>query len=72
MEQSKIDRINELARKKKESGLTPEEAAEQQALRQEYLAGFRKNLVAQLENTYVSDGTSKEVPFTEYFKKKEP
>ena len=38
MNKEKIGRINELARKAKEGALTPEEAAEQQALRQEYLA----------------------------------
>lgn len=62
MEQAKIDRINELARKSRtEEGLTPEEKAEQGALRQEYLAAIRANLTAQLDNTYVQypDGTRK-------------
>jgi uncharacterized protein YnzC (UPF0291/DUF896 family) len=45
----KIERINELARKKKAGTLTPEEAQEQQALREEYLANFRKNFREQLE-----------------------
>lgn len=49
MNKEKINRINELAKKKKETGLTPEETAEQKELRQEYLAGFRKNFRAQLE-----------------------
>lgn len=53
MEQKKIDRINELARKSKTSGLTPEEAAEQKQLRDEYIAGFRASLTAQLNNTVV-------------------
>ena len=45
MEQVKIDRINELARKSKtEAGLTPEEKEEQAALRQEYVAAVRANL----------------------------
>lgn len=43
-------RINELARKAKAEGLTDAEKAEQQALRQEYLAAFRKNFRKQLEN----------------------
>lgn len=55
MEDSKIKRINELARKSKAEGLTPEEAAEQQQLRQEYVAAFRASLTAQLESTVVVD-----------------
>ena len=56
MEQSRIDRINELARKSRtEEGLTPEEKEEQARLRQEYVAAFRKNLEAQLESTYLVD-----------------
>lgn len=60
MEQSKLNRINELAAKKRESGLTPGEAAEQQALREEYLAGFRKNLEIQLDNVYIVDENGRE------------
>ncbi|MBR3778888.1 MAG: DUF896 domain-containing protein [Clostridia bacterium] len=55
MEQKKIDRINELARKKKAEGLTPAELEEQAALRAEYIAGFRASLTAQLDNTVVVD-----------------
>ncbi len=55
MEQWKIDRINELARKKKAEGLTPAELEEQAALRAEYIAGFRASLTAQLDNTVVVD-----------------
>ena len=56
MEQIKLDRINELARKAKtEGGLTPEEIAEQKILRQEYINSYKANLIAQLENTYVVD-----------------
>lgn len=60
MEQSKIDRINALAKKAKTEGLTPEETAERQALREEYIADFRGSLKAQLDNTVVlnPDGTS--------------
>ncbi len=59
MEQAKIARINALAHKAKAQGLTREEQAEQAALRQEYLADFKKNLVGQLESiTLVEpDGT---------------
>ena len=59
MEKEKIDRINELAKKRKTVGLTPEELAEQDALRKEYLAGFRENLQALLDSTVIQepDGT---------------
>ena len=53
MERTKIDRINELARKSRETGLTEEEKAEQQKLRQEYIAAFRGNLKKQLDNIEV-------------------
>ncbi len=56
MEQSKIDRINELARKAKTpEGLTEAEANEQKILRQEYINSFKANLISQLENTYIVD-----------------
>lgn len=53
MDQLKVDRINALARAAKERELTPEEKAEQQALRKEYIEAFRRNTVAALENTYI-------------------
>ena len=54
-----IARINELAHKAKSEGLTEEEKAEQQVLRQEYIANIRANIRAQLDNTVVvqPDGT---------------
>ncbi len=56
----KINRINELARKSREGGLTEEEKVEQKALREEYISGFRNSLKSQLDNTVVinPDGTS--------------
>ena len=53
MEHEKILRINALAAKSKKEGLTPEEKAEQQALRKEYIEAFRRSTVAALENTYI-------------------
>lgn len=55
MQSERVKRINELAHKAKTVGLTAEETAERDRLRQEYLAAFRKNLTAQLDNTYVVD-----------------
>ena len=62
MEQKKIDRINALARKAKTpAGLTPEETAERDALRREYIDAFKASLTAQLDNTYIigPDGTKR-------------
>lgn len=55
MEQSLIDRINELARKAKTVGLTEEEIAEREALRNQYREAFRRSLVGTLENTVIAD-----------------
>ena len=59
MEKAKIDRINELARKKKAGGLTEEETAEQAELRREYLAEYRENMKAMLDSLVIQeqDGT---------------
>lgn len=62
MEQKKIDRINELAKKAKAEGLTPEETAERDALRKEYIAAVKRNLVAQLDNTYIVDEKGNKTP----------
>lgn len=61
MEKAKIDRINELARKSKETQLTDEEKAEQAALRQEYILEFRASFGATLDNTVIQypDGSRK-------------
>lgn len=63
MEQKKIDRINELARKQKTIGLTEEEKQEQYILRREYIDSFKQSLIGQLENTYIvePDGTKRKV-----------
>lgn len=51
MEQKKIDRINELtAKSRTPEGLTEEEKAEREVLRNEFRAAIRGNLTAQLEN----------------------
>ena len=54
-----IDRINFLAKKQREEGLTEEEKAEQAKLRKEYIDSVTGNLRAQLDNTYVVDENGK-------------
>lgn len=55
MQKEKIDRINFLARKSKTEGLSAQELEEQKALREEYISEYRKNLISQLDNTYIVD-----------------
>ncbi|MCI5649065.1 MAG: DUF896 domain-containing protein [Fusicatenibacter sp.] len=50
-----IERINELARKAKTAGLTPEEKEEQQKLRREYIAAVRMNLRSQLDQIDIQE-----------------
>ena len=53
MENSKLERINELARLAKERALTAEELAEREVLRKEYITEWRASTIAVLENTYI-------------------
>ena len=53
MEQTKLDRINELARIAKLRALTEEESAERDILRREYVAEWRQGAIELLENTYI-------------------
>ena len=55
MKQEKIDRINYLARKSKEVGLSDEEKNEQKALREEYIQSVRSNLLSQLDSIKVKE-----------------
>lgn len=61
MEKEKLDRINELAKKKKEGTLTEEEAVERKALHDEYILEFRRSFGAILDNTVIEypDGSRK-------------
>lgn len=64
MEQNKLDRINELARKSRTAeGLTEAEKEEQARLRKEYIALFRGNMEAQLQNMVIvePDGSKRKV-----------
>ena len=56
MDQRKIDRINELARKVKAGEtLTPDEIGERARLRREYIESVKVSLTGQLEHTYLVD-----------------
>ena len=57
-----IARINELARKAKADGLTPEELAERDKLRRIYIDSVKANLVGQLANTYIVDQKGNKSP----------
>lgn len=59
MDPKKIERINELAKIKRERPLTEEEDAERKALYKEYLEGFRANTEAVLQSIRIQekDGT---------------
>lgn len=50
-----IDRINYLAKKKKEIGLTPEEQKEQDQVRRQYIDGIKGQLRPMLENIEIVD-----------------
>lgn len=63
MEKAQVDRINELARKKKTVGLTPDEVKEHEALRRQYIDEFKENLRLTLDNVYMQqkDGSYKKL-----------
>lgn len=63
MEKHQIDRINELARKKKTVGLTADELKEQEALRKQYILEFRESMRATLDQVYIEqeDGSYKKL-----------
>lgn len=50
-----IDRINFLAKKAKNEGLTEEEKSEQERLRKAYIANFKENFRKQLDNIELVD-----------------
>ena len=61
LDPKKIERINELARKKKTVGLTQAEQDEQLLLRQEYLEAFRGGMRNQIEGLKVVDEEGNDV-----------
>ena len=62
MEKEKIDRINFLARKAKETELSDAEKEEQAALRAEYIAAYRESLRGQLDSMVIQTPDGKKRP----------
>ncbi|MBQ4116682.1 MAG: DUF896 domain-containing protein [Clostridia bacterium] len=67
-----LGRINELAKKAKEKGLTVEEQAERDQLRAEYIKQFRASMRGILDNTYVQypDGRKEKIKKADEVRKK--
>ncbi len=63
MTEELIKRINALAKKSREEGLTDEEREEQAQLRKAYIAEFRQGMLGTLDNVYIVDenGNKKKV-----------
>ncbi|MBV7390173.1 MULTISPECIES: DUF896 family protein [Enterococcus] len=61
LSEEKIARINELAKKKKTSGLSDEETKEQKELREEYLQSVRGGMRHHIEGMKVVDPDGKDV-----------
>ena len=70
MEQTKLERINELAALAKLRPLTQEELAERDVLRREYIAEWRQGAVQVLENTWIQTPDGKKHKLTDLKKKK--
>lgn len=70
MTQEKINRINELARKSRISSLSEDELAEQKLLRDEYRAGYVRNLTSQLDNITLVEADGKKTPLKDLKREK--
>lgn len=64
MTESKLERINALARLARERELTAEELSERDALRKEYIDEWRRGAEQVLENTWLVDekGNKRKLP----------
>lgn len=56
-----IERINALARKKKDGGLSPEEQEEQEILRRAYIHSVKENFRSQVENVKLVDDDGRDI-----------
>lgn len=70
MDKTMLARINALAKKKKESGLTSAEQAEQKELYKIYLGEIRAQFNSTLDNVSVKEKDGSVVPFKTAYKKK--
>ena len=61
LSKEKIARINALSNKAKNEGLTKEETAEQQQLRQEYIKTFRASMENTLQGVTIVDPEGNDV-----------
>ena len=69
MDKNLLNRINELAKKKREQGLTPDEQAEQKKLYKIYLGEIRTQFDKTLDNVSVKEKNGEVVPFIQAYKK---
>ena len=70
MENKLLQRINELAKKKKTVGLTADELAEQKKLYKIYLGEIRTQFDKTLDNVSIKNKDGSVVPFKDAYKKK--
>ena len=70
LSKEKIDRINYLAKKKKEKSLTPGEEREQQILRKEYINAMKDQVKMTLDSTKFVDPEGKEILVKHSYKHK--
>ncbi|HMM05605.1 MAG TPA: DUF896 domain-containing protein [Clostridiales bacterium] len=62
MEQSKIARLNQLARKAKNETLSPSETEERDVLRKEYIESFKTGLKSTLERVRIQEADGSLTP----------
>lgn len=62
MQPKELARINELARKSRDQGLTDAEKEEQKQLRADYIAAYRKSLKSTLDQIVLVDEEGKQTP----------
>lgn len=70
MDKKQIDRINELAKKKKSVGLTDAELKEQKALYKIYLSNIKRNFKNTLDNVVIEKADGSTVQLKDVPKKK--